>query len=530
MTRIKILDGHNVIGGNKILVEAEEGCILLDFGINFSSWGSYFEEFISPRAGLLIKDLLKLKLLPRIDIYRSDLTANLELPRLSKDVIFVFLSHAHMDHMGFIGLLNEKIPILSTTETLALIVALNELNSEEKSRLIVDKRDYGVYPIREDVLVRSKSNKEPIKRKLIYSGNSGISCLPLSLKEVEKYFDEEDIENSFCARFVEAEVLPVYHSVIGAASLYFKLGGIKFLYTGDLRDSPLPEEEELLLDIGENRLALASSTRRMVDYIKGKVDVLIVEGTRTKEPHSVITETMLYSNVYEEVKKNNGKLVIADFPFRHLERFHTFLKVAEMTDRQLVVLPKDYVLLNTLAKINTDWDFRRYLGHIRVYHQGKGSWSGWEAKCLKGELFNDPPIEDILIKPVEIENSPGSFILNIGYYELPNLLDFSYDILDGAIYIHSNSEAYTEEQNIDFIRLLKWLSYFNIEPKGLRKEDDKIVFDRIYHASGHISPKGLEELIDVINPDIIVPVHTESLDWFLSRWGKKVKTSSDIIL
>lgn len=530
MIKVKILDGHNVIGGNKILVEAEEGCVLLDFGMNFSAWGNYFEEFISPRTGLLIKDLLKLKLIPRIDMYRSDLSADIELPRLSKDIIFVFLSHAHMDHMGFIGLLNERIPILSTAETLALIVALNEIRIEEKSKLIVDKRTYGTYPVREDVLINSRSNKEPIKRKLIYSGNNGISCLPLSLEEIERYFDEEDIKNSFCAKFVEAEVLPVYHSVIGASSLYFKLGGVRFLYTGDLRDSPLPGEEELLLDIGENRLALASSTRRMIDYVKGKVDVLIVEGTRTKEPHSVITEAMLYSNVYEEVKKNNGKLVIADFPFRHLERFHTFLKVAEMTDRQLVVLPKDYVLLNTLARINTDWDFRKYIKHIRVYHPGKGTWSGWELKLLKGELFNDPPIKDILIKPVEIEKSPGSFILNIGYYELPNLLDFSYDILDGAMYIHSNSEAYTEEQNIDFVRLLNWLDYFNIEPKGVRRENNEVVFDRIYHASGHISPEGLEELIDIINPNIIIPVHTESSDWFLSRWGRKVKTSSDIIL
>lgn len=530
MIRVRILDGHNVIGGNKILVEAKEGCVLLDFGMNFSSWGNYFEEFIAPRTGLLIKDLLKLKLLPRIDIYRSDLTADLELPRLSKDIIFVFLSHAHMDHMGFIGLLSERIPILSTTETLALIVALNEIRSEEKSKLIVNKKTYGAYPIREDVLVSSRNNKEPIKRKLIYYGDNGISCLPLSLENIEEYFDEENIENSFCANFAEAKVLPVYHSVIGSASLYFKLGGMSFLYTGDLRDSPLPEEEKLLLDIGENRLALASSTRRMVDYIKGKVDVLIVEGTRTKEPHSIVTETMLYGNIYEEVKKNSGRLVIADFPFRHLERFHTFLKVAEMTDRQLVVLPKDYVLLNTLAKINTDWDFKRYVRHIRVYHPGKGEWRGWEAKFLNRELFNDPPIEDIIIKPAEIEKSPGSFILNIGYYELPNLLDFSYSTLDGAIYIHSNSEAYTEEQNIDFVRLLNWLDYFNIEPKGVRRENDKIVFDRIYHASGHISPKGLEELIDVINPNIIVPVHTESIDWFLSRWGRKVKTSSDIML
>ncbi|HON71865.1 MAG TPA: ribonuclease J, partial [bacterium] len=66
MIDINILDGHSVIGGNKILVEGEDGAIMLDFGINFSSWGKYFEEFLSPRSGLMVKDLLKLGLLPRL--------------------------------------------------------------------------------------------------------------------------------------------------------------------------------------------------------------------------------------------------------------------------------------------------------------------------------------------------------------------------------------------------------------------------------------------------------------------------------
>ncbi|MCX7795486.1 MAG: ribonuclease J [bacterium] len=529
MIRIRILDGYRVVGGNKILVEGEEVSVLLDFGMNFASWGEYFEEFVTPRTGLIIKDLLNLGLLPKIDIYRSDLANNIDLPKLSKNIIFAFLSHAHMDHMGFIGLLNEDIPILSTAETLALIIAINEIHSEEKSRLIVEKRTPGSYPVREDVLVKPKSNKESIKRTIIYSGNNGISSLPL-LEEVDKYFEELNIEDSFSAKFVDAQILPVYHSVIGSASVYFNLNGVKILYTGDLRDSPLPEEESLLLDIGENRLELAKSTKRMIDYVKGKVDVLIVEGTRTRESHSVITEATLFNNVYEEVKKNKGKLVIADFPLRHLERFHTFLKVAKETDRQFVVLAKDYLLLNTLAVINSDWNFKKYIGHIRVYHQGKGRWEGWEKRFLEGEIFNNPPVEDILIKPSKIEESPGSYILNIGYYELPNLLDFSRKILDGAVYIHSNSEAYTEEQNIDFTRLLNWLKHFNIEPKGIREESGKLVFDKMYHASGHMSPEGLEELIETINPNVVIPVHTESPEWFSSKWNKKVRLDSDIIL
>lgn len=529
MIKVKIIDGHNVIGGNKILVEGEEGAILLDFGINFSNWGRYFEEFLSPRTGLLVKDLLKLGLIPPIDIYRSDFTYGLDLPKLSKDILFAFISHVHTDHIGLAGLLKEDIPILSSAETLALAIAINEIHSEEKSRLVLERRITGEYPIREDVLVkhRSRKDRELLKRTLVYSGLNRISTLPL-YSGIEEAFEETNVEEYFNTSLVEAKIIPVYHSVIGSSSLYFKLGGVRFLYTGDLRDSPSPDEERLLLEMGKNRLELASSTKKMVESIKGMVDVLIVEGTRTGGSHSNITEAILYNNIYEEVNKNKGKLVIADFPLRHLERFHTFLKVAKETDRRFVVLPKDYLLLSTIALINPDWEFNRYIDHIKVYHQGKGSWNGWEGRFLKGEIFNDPPIEKLIIKPLEIEKDPGSYILNIGYFELSNLLDFSPHTLEGSIYIHSNSEAYTEDQIIDFNRLLNWLEYFEIEPKGVIRKDGKPSFDRKYHASGHISPEGLERLIEEINPDIIIPVHSEHPEWFLERWKDKVKLDPEI--
>jgi len=91
---IKIIDGHDCIGGNKILVCSRNGeGFLLDFGVNFKKWSLYFEEYLNPRTGKILHDLLKLDLIPRLNIYRSDLLA----PRFDNDerVKFVFLSHAH---------------------------------------------------------------------------------------------------------------------------------------------------------------------------------------------------------------------------------------------------------------------------------------------------------------------------------------------------------------------------------------------------------------------------------------------------
>jgi ribonuclease J len=532
---IKVLDGHNVIGGNKILVEGENLGVILDFGLNFSSWGRYFEEFLAPRTGLMIKDLLRLGLIPPIDIYRNDFSSGIELSKPSKDIIFTFLSHAHMDHIGLIGLIREDIPILSTSETLAIIIALNEIHPDEKSSLKIEDRVKGEYPIRKDVMIKNRGRKNRAfkKRHLVYSGETGIFSLPLVGEDIREVFEETSLEESLSTSIVNAKVFPVYHSVIGASSLYFELDRAKILYTGDLRDTPSSDEEKILEEIGQYRVNLAKSTKEMIESIKGNVDILIVEGTRVgmEDKHGDVTEATLYNNIYNEIKSTDGNLVIADFPLRHLERFHTFLKIAKDLGRLLVVLPKDYILLKTLTLVNSEWKVEeKFFDCLRIYHQGKGDWKGWEGRLLKGEIFSDPPIEHLIITPEEIEKDKGLHILNLGYFEFSNLLDFSLETLKGSIYIHSNSEAYTEEQTIDFNRLLNWLEYFHIEPKGIRRINRRIEFDRLYHASGHISPWGLEKTIEEINPSIIIPVHTQHPEWFEARWGKKVYLNSDIIL
>ncbi len=42
------------------------------------------------------------------------------------------------------------------------------------------------------------------------------------------------------------------------------------------------------------------------------------------------------------------------------------------------------------------------------------------------------------------------------------------------------------------------------------------------HASGHIDGAGMEWLIETVNPEKIVPVHTQRLDWFRDRWPERV--------
>ncbi|KKL09781.1 hypothetical protein LCGC14_2562420 [marine sediment metagenome] len=62
---------------------------------------------------------------------------------------------------------------------------------------------------------------------------------------------------------------------------------------------------------------------------------------------------------------------------------------------------------------------------------------------------------------------------------------------------------------------------FLINPE-LQKEE-RPVFTRGFHASGHASENELEWIINKIDPDIIIPVHTENLEWFKERYEDKAK-------
>src|SRR3970040_1009318 len=65
------------IGGNKILLETGGRTWFPDLGTRLSVMGRYFDEFLSPRAPVGLRDFLRMGLVPPIEgIYRPDLFAH----------------------------------------------------------------------------------------------------------------------------------------------------------------------------------------------------------------------------------------------------------------------------------------------------------------------------------------------------------------------------------------------------------------------------------------------------------------------
>jgi ribonuclease J len=64
---------------------------------------------------------------------------------------------------------------------------------------------------------------------------------------------------------------------------------------------------------------------------------------------------------------------------------------------------------------------------------------------------------------------------------------------------------------------------FNINSCGFfLYENGDLGFEKHYHASGHASGEDITWAIDQIDPDYIVPIHTEARDWFAKNFEKVV--------
>jgi len=110
---VTFLGGVREIGGNKILIEDGPDRILFDFGPSFSPrWEEYYVDFLQPRSSSPVEDLLEFDLLPRVEgLYAREALQDADLAYRAPEIHAVFVSHAHMDHAGHLGLVDPEIPV-----------------------------------------------------------------------------------------------------------------------------------------------------------------------------------------------------------------------------------------------------------------------------------------------------------------------------------------------------------------------------------------------------------------------------------
>jgi len=299
--------------------------------------------------------------------------------------------------------------------------------------------------------------------------------------------------NSFSSKF-EINAFEVDHSIYGATA-YILSGDNTIAYTGDFR---LHGKKGKMSENFINKAKNAS--------------ILIIEGTRAAREDIHESEEEVYENCLNAAVDSKG-LVIADFSARNFERLEAFKKIAKEINRTLIITAKDAYLLNALRKV----DGIERIKDTIVYKELKTSTRYWEDKILVDD------IEINYIDPTKISKDPNNFILCFSFFDIKNLLDIK---SKGGTYIYSSSEAFEEESEYPFIRLNNWLKFFEFKIIGFEIIEEgartKPQFMKGFHASGHVSKSDLIKAIDIIDPDIIIPVHTDFPEWFSKNYDNTV--------
>lgn len=498
-TTVTVWDGAGVIGGNKILVEDAGTAFLLDFGTSFATRGRYYEEFLKPRGPRGLLDPLVMELLPPLQgIYRSDLEPPGEdlwarvPPQATLDLAGVLLSHAHLDHTGALSFLRDGVPILTGAMTAVICKAVQDCGQSDFEQEVCY-----LVPREENEGMLTMPRGQPALQRPFQLVEDARPTAAAEAFWSTSYTSREIVPQPLLPTSelsgIPVKRFPVDHSVFGASAFAVETSAGWVVYTGDLRCHGRAGED----------------TRRFAQQAAQLEPVLLIcEGTHV-ERDVCATEAEVYDNALACLEGADGKLVIADFGARNVERLLTFLRIAEDRGRRLVVSAKDAFLLDAMRCVSDKVPDLSAEASVAVYRDPKLRPGGWEKAVYETH-------SEKLMSPAQVHAEQGEVILCFSFFDLNDLVDINPD--PGGIYIYSSSEAYTEEQRIDFGRLRNWLGRFGMTMRG----DPQEGLEKPLHASGHISGRELLELIRTTAPKRLLPVHTEDPVSFTTNLAREM--------
>lgn len=473
---IKCLGGVKEIGGNKILVEHKGTRIFLDFGMSFNQYLKYFSEYLNPRKSRGLKDFFELNLLPDIEgIYREDYLYHMGLPDEKRSINGVFLSHAHADHAQYIHFLRKDIPIYCNKATYLILKVIEETGVGSFSDLITMCDSFTFYRNTKDTLSKvNRKTKGSVKNRRFV------------IMEPEKPVEIGSLK---------LEMLPVDHSLPGASGCIVYSDEGNLVYTGDIRFHGYNEDK----------------SKRFVEKASSvNTRWMICEGTRIDKTDKD-SEENVKKKISSLISESKG-MVFVEHPIRDLDRVTTIFKATKENNRTFVVTLKQAYLIESLGKLSPfnlddvkilllprEWGLiysrREDLNLITKEFHPKKEYKKWERDLIWGE--NNNQIENAITYE-ELRENPTKYVISMNMWEINQLIDIK---PKNAIWIKSSCEPFSDEMMIDEERKDHWLKHFNIRKFSA-------------HASGHASGDEIKEMIKKINPEELIPIHTEHPEMF----------------
>jgi ribonuclease J len=519
MVKLTFYGGIREIGGNKILLEDDKGRLFLDFGYPYSKYRDFYEEYLKPRPGAGLLDLLVMGLLPQLEgIYRADLQTkelwqqflHAKHYRKLEDIDGILLTHAHLDHSGHISFLREDIPVYATATTAFIAKAV---------------QDSGISSFDQQVCYFTPRVEECLKgwKQGAYVASSSGDCQrrffvanrPELDEEAENFWGKATRQKKLASQPLEdiskcsfdLHCFPVDHSIPGACSWGIETSSGWVIYSGDLR-------------LHGKRKEFTESFIKEAAQLHPRA--LILEGTNVNKETNV-NEHEVYDNGLKAIASSRD-LVIADFPARDVDRLLTFLQIARDTKRKLTILPRDAYLLKTMRLLEPQIPDIAQEDAIVIYQETTASRS--PASWLRN-IYQEYSSKIVLAK--DISSNQGDFILCFSFWDLNELP--SIQPRAGSLYVFSSSEPHNEEQEMDFWRLHHWLERFQLRAFGLPIErNGKWEIpeeEKGLHASGHACGPDLLRIAREIQPELLIPVHSEKPEFYIDNLSN---SGIDVIL
>jgi len=514
MARLTFYGGINEIGGNKILLEDGEKKLLLDFGFPYKRHKSFYEEYLRARGGAGLLDPLAMGLLPPLEgLYRPDIMPPELWEQFRNHPLYcqldrvdgVLLSHAHLDHSGYISFLRDDIPVYSTATTAFIAKAMQDSGRADfDQQVCYFNPAVQDYPTGLNQMAFLGSTEARRQRQFCIADVNPEALTADALQFWSWGFWEKTARqrellscplNTHAGCVFNLRCFPVDHSIPGACAWAIQTDFGWVIYSGDLR-------------LHGKRAELTERFVEAAAELQPKV--LILEGTNVPRDTNV-TEQEVYENGLKAISASSG-LVIADFSPRDADRLLTFLQIARDTGRKLAILPKDAYLLKTLRLLDPQIPDIAREDSLVIYQKTTASKS---PDLWLRNLYDEYSQKIILAS--DVSSVPEQFILCFSFFDLNELP--SIHPQPGGLYLYSSSEPHDEEQEIDFRRLHNWLEYFQFKGFGLpvgSNEGWQIPEEeRGLHASGHACGPDLLQIARKIKPQILIPVHSEQPTFYV---------------
>jgi ribonuclease J len=281
---------------------------------------------------------------------------------------------------------------------------------------------------------------------------------------------------------LEVEPFHVDHSVPGAYGFLIHTSSGTVVYTGDFRDHGAKPE----------------MTHEFVEKAREADPVAVVTEATNMTGATVSNEVEVEAKLDKIASQVDG-IMLAEFGYSDVDRFNTFYRVAKKNGRCLAVSLKQAYLLDALHKDKHLQVPALDDEGLLIFRKSKKRYDKWEKQLI--ERFDGG---DKIFDVFEVSKQQCKVVLAVSLYDFEELI--SIQPTAGSCYVLSASEPFNEEMELDYERLVNWLSHYGLPQYHV-------------HVSGHMMPLQLKAALLKMNAKRIFPVHTENAELFKKFMG-----------